>query len=1182
MSKKLLGLIAGLAIALSVMVVPVVHGEDAINLDDMSNEQLIAYIQSLLQGGTTTTTTPTTTTPTTGSSNWVSLGIPAGFQFSKNLSQGMTGNDVKYLQIVLNSDSATAVATTGAGSKGNESSYFGGLTKTAVAKFQTKYASSVLTPLGLTKGTGFVGTTTRAKLNELLAQGGTTPTDVSSLTAVQCVTQGYAWNGTVCSDPKAGQVDVSTLSALDCVTRGYAWNGTKCYDPNAGTTTPTTPVVTPVTGAGLTVALSSDSPANSTLITGQSAAPIAKFVITNKDSVEAKVTKVELQRIGVSADATLSNVYLFNGATRLTDAVSVSQGKITFNNPNGIITIPAGNSVILTVASDIAISTEGQIVGASLTGVTSNVEVKSTLPIQGGTHTIAKATLSTITATKVSLGTSTDPQEDVNVWQANIAVSEREVKMSKLALKQLNSIESSDIQNFRLYIDGEEVAQVDSLDSNNVVTFTFNKTVKSGTRTFKVLADVVGGSSRVIQMSLRNAADISAIDSEYNVTAPVYTSGTSFSPVTANAITVNEGTVTVKKSSSSATGSVARNSSGVSLAKYELKTYGETIKVDTLTVSVADNQSGVTTTLKNGKIFIDGVQYGSSASITEAGTQFNVNYVAQAGKTAIIEVVADLQDLDATVTSLNVSLVKEGSENAQAQVSYKTVFVPGSEIKGNSLAVSDATISLAKASNYRSQNVVFPQSNYKIGEWILTGDATQDVNLYTLVINPTILNKTTSGKTDTEIVSIRDAYLKIDGEETGIKSSLSGATSWSVNKLLPKNGSIRIELYGNVEIVSGTLGVAATGDQDASVKGALKVTGSGAVSGTNISIPSASTYIDGQTVTYAPASIKLAKGASSPTTSILPDEGTIQTVSYQIEAVNDAYTIDTFTVTFGADAATVISEVRLMDGSTVLQSKAGGTTSVSFAGLNYQVPANTKKTLDIAVVLSSVGTGAGVTGADIKTTFDASETKIAPLSTGAVVAFGGSDISGNSLYVYKSIPTVSLVSLPDTKLTAGTKALSKFEVKANQSGSIAFANISFEVKNTDNVAVTNFKLYDANNNKIADCADPSSNVVVCALTTEEEIAANGSKIYELRADVDAAPTKTLKDGYVTAKILGDEGYVASTKSDAVITKSGSTAAKFIWSDMSAQNHATGGTGSSDWANGYLVKNLPTSTQTIQD
>ena len=97
------------------------------------------------------------------------VGVPAEFTFQTNLKYGQVLIDVKYLQIVLNSDPDTRLAATGVGSPGRETNIFGPLTKAAVIKFQEKYASEILAPWRITEGTGFVGSTTRAKINQLLS-----------------------------------------------------------------------------------------------------------------------------------------------------------------------------------------------------------------------------------------------------------------------------------------------------------------------------------------------------------------------------------------------------------------------------------------------------------------------------------------------------------------------------------------------------------------------------------------------------------------------------------------------------------------------------------------------------------------------------------------------------------------------------------------------------------------------------------------------------------------------------------------------------------------------------------------------------------------------------------------------------------------------------------------------------
>jgi peptidoglycan hydrolase-like protein with peptidoglycan-binding domain len=139
------------ALTLAALVVP------GISLaQTMSVAQLQAEIQSLtaqltqLQaqlaaaGGTTTT--------------WC-------YTFNNNLSIGMSGNAVTELQTALQKD-GESVTITGT---------FDDQTASAVTAFQEKYQSQILSPYGLSYGTGYAGKSTRAELNSLFGCTGSNP-----------------------------------------------------------------------------------------------------------------------------------------------------------------------------------------------------------------------------------------------------------------------------------------------------------------------------------------------------------------------------------------------------------------------------------------------------------------------------------------------------------------------------------------------------------------------------------------------------------------------------------------------------------------------------------------------------------------------------------------------------------------------------------------------------------------------------------------------------------------------------------------------------------------------------------------------------------------------------------------------------------------------------------------------
>jgi len=85
--------------------------------------------------------------------------------FNVNLKIGDSGTEVSALRGALTKEGFSGLEAMGGAYEFNET------LASAVVGFQQKYASEILTPWGLKYGTGFVGATTRAKLNKLYGCG---------------------------------------------------------------------------------------------------------------------------------------------------------------------------------------------------------------------------------------------------------------------------------------------------------------------------------------------------------------------------------------------------------------------------------------------------------------------------------------------------------------------------------------------------------------------------------------------------------------------------------------------------------------------------------------------------------------------------------------------------------------------------------------------------------------------------------------------------------------------------------------------------------------------------------------------------------------------------------------------------------------------------------------------------
>ncbi len=160
-TTKIVAGVIGFTMALSLVVV---GGASSANAQGVSLSQLVDLFISLgiISPNKAAQARAAVSGYTTASSSFV---------FTMDLKMGSRGTDVMNLQKVLNMDSRTHVASSGAGSPGNESSYFGALTKAAVIKYQIINGLSA---------TGMVGAETRAELNKVSSSSSSVMTSSSS------------------------------------------------------------------------------------------------------------------------------------------------------------------------------------------------------------------------------------------------------------------------------------------------------------------------------------------------------------------------------------------------------------------------------------------------------------------------------------------------------------------------------------------------------------------------------------------------------------------------------------------------------------------------------------------------------------------------------------------------------------------------------------------------------------------------------------------------------------------------------------------------------------------------------------------------------------------------------------------------------------------------------------------
>lgn len=874
-------------------------------------------------------------------------------------------------------------------------------------------------------------------------------------------------------------------------------NNEFAYDPQNATG----PVTT---ASGVTVSLSSATPAAASLVASQALAPLVSVNLTAANDGAVTLKSIKFKKAGIASDSSFSNLYLYDGNTRLTDGSSMSNGYVNFSGAS-LVTIPAGQTKTLTVKADIDAAANTGNIGLSLAAATDVVSTGATVngsfPINGNLMSLfaQPADMSTVTITPSTAAATPIKAGTLNavVWAVNANITNKPVDFKYLALQQVGSIQKDDLANFAIYVDGIKAGD-GTLNANNELIFDLNSKayrMNTGNHVIEIKADIVKGSSRTFSLQMQTKANAVFTDTNYNVNvAPSAThSGTSY--------TISSGSVTVSADSTFNATEIVKSASNATLARFTMKAWGEDVKINQLKASIdLEGTSSATTTegMNDVAIYVDGNQVGSSQSFTVAtGTNpgakdltFGSNnlFTIPAGKEVKVEVRGSLS-LDnsyTTLTSVKTDL-KALTDNAQGVTSYIVIDVPIGDVLGKTLNIVSGSVKVSKNGALQNMNVSKNTQKVRIGSFILSAGSAEGV----IISNIKVGASTTEATASTSYV-IMDNISNLYVSENLTPVQPQATNDFNVNLVLAANATKVIDVYADMNELDD-------GDKLQTTMSVTYRTDKTMNSGTT-------TAVDGQVMTVATGSLGAPSLVSTPNSFFVLGGSTAAAANYKFVANNaDAYINE---LSF-ATVTTGISQI-VVDG--VSAAVVDGTAKVS--GLNIKIPAGTQgANIEVKAVYNNVTSadqGGMTTGVEQNFILSAYKYTVNGTQTD-----GTATIASKPMKLVASYPAVvDASSYSDTTLKIGSKTeVMRFTITATGNNLVNVKQIGLKPSYNYTIATTTggVSIYDATNLgvKLGSTTITASNAnMVLPFDSEVTIDKGAAKTFVVFADT----TGTLATG----------------------------------------------------------------------
>lgn len=1016
----------------------------------------------------------------------------------------------------------------------------------------------------------------------------------------------------------------------------------------------------------LAVALSAVQPVGGTVPLSATGVEMLNFDVKNNGSAAVTLDSITVKRTGPGAtiDFASQGINLYENGIRLTTGRSfnATTHEAVFGGIN--LTLAAGETRSLTVTADIGATGTalgGNVNSVSLTGVTAGSVSATGVGFTGPSFTLAGSSVGGVTIIKNS---GTLANVDAGAQGAKVAdfrltaAATESMNFNQIALYYSGTANRANVTNLVLKQAGNTLATTAGITSGDLAVFTLDTpfALEKGTnRIFNVYADVDGGvrDAQTIIFYLDQTSDLYATGTVYGYGVAVTNTMT-----TGNTVTIDAGALVASfNGPSSAT--ISSDSDQVELFNYTL-TSDSNLEIRQTKFVTTLGGAAALTMLDNFKV-IDadtGALIMGPIDVDTATETFTEVYTLTAGQARTFKVLSDISSAATTGDTFKITLGVTNLFDANkvrnldnSTYVLVTDFVPSGVIAGNThtVAIAGLTTSLAStpvAQTYvaGSQGVALTAINLKAAD---ASDMTVSTVIFTGYTEATVGGGYVKGSDGTATVSdtvltanLWDGATQVGDTKSPTTSTGGLLTFDGLNLVVPAGTTKVLTLKGNLasSIASVTtnddnikfqITTAATDVLCTDAAGS-SVTNSGTTAGQSMTITSAGT------LTY----VRAPDDTESEAGFVVGGSSNVVLAKYKFTAANEELKVTKARINAATAAGPALVSLSLYDGSTLVGGpvSADNLADAYFTGMNFVIPKDGSNVLTVKANLNSVGAAGAGTGLDLTVTFEADtdfEARGTSAGSSTQITDAGTDTDGRTKIVRKSKPTVSLVALPSSLLSASTVVALRFTVTADAAGDVAIKKISATVAesiangNTDVTIVPEAtgnsslrRVGDSTNlagtSDLRDSSDAGCDGAENSCTfrssfeNEEVIAAGTSRTYDLRLTV--AGTLAVGDT-MSVNLLGDttaevaDYLVVDDSGGAPVNAAprwglGSGAANdwaeynFLWSDSSLVSHAactdtTGATGcgdidaivsgtssSKDWTNGRYIKVLPSDTKTM--